>query len=314
VRPDGKQLPGKMGIHTDEFADNFKALATAVHDAGGRIAIQLVHAGGQTDTRNAGRTPLAPSAVKVDQFPELPEEMTAADIKAIVDAFGEGARRAKDWDFDAVQLHGAHGYLINQFISPLTNRRVDGYGGSIENRSRFPLEVYHAVRSAVGDDFPVMIKLNAADNLVGGLEADDAVAAAEKLDRAGIDAIEVSAGTPASGEKSPARQKIDKPEKEGYNLTLAHRIKAAVGCPVMVVGGIRSYDVAERTINQDGLDYVALSRPLIREPHLPDRWRQGDRSRAKCISCNGCFKPGLTKGGIYCVAEKKEQEKRGEAQ
>jgi len=310
VRPEGKQLPGKMGIHTDDFADDFKALTGAVHDAGGKIAIQLVHAGGQTDTRNAGRKPLAPSAVKVDQFPELPQEMTADDIRAIVGAFGEGARRARDWGFDAVQLHGAHGYLINQFLSPLTNRRSDGYGGSIETRSRFALDVYGAVRSAVGADFPVMIKLNAADNLSGGLEVDDAVVAAQQLAEAGIDAIEVSAGTPASGDKSPARQKIDQPEKEGYNLEPARRLKAAVGCPVMVVGGFRSYGVAEKTVNENGLDYVALSRPLIREPNLPGRWLQGDRSPAKCISCNGCFKPGLTKGGIYCVVEKKEQEKQ----
>jgi len=310
VRPEGKQLPGKMGIHTDDFADDFKALTGAVHAAGGKIAIQLVHAGGQTDTRNAGRTPLAPSALKVDQFPELPDEMTAEDIRAIVEAFGEGARRAKAWGFDGVQLHGAHGYLINQFLSPLTNRRGDDYGGSIENRSRFPLAVYHAVRSAVGEDFAVMIKLNASDNLSGGLAVEDAVVAAEKLVQAGLDAIEVSAGTPASGEKSPARQNIDSPEKEGYNLEPARRIKAAVDCPVMVVGGFRSYDVVEKTISRDGFDYVTLSRPLIREPNLPERWRQGDRSPAKCISCNGCFRPGLTKGGIYCVVEKKEREKQ----
>ena len=310
VRREGKQLPGKMGIHTDDFADNYKELSAAVHDAGGKIAIQLVHAGGQTDTRNAGRKPLAPSAVVVEQFPELPDELTGDDIKSIAGAFGEGAQRAKAWGFDAVQLHGAHGYLINQFLSPLTNRRLDGYGGSIENRSRFLLEVYRAVRAAVGSDYPVLIKMNAADNLADGLEIDDAVVAAKKLAEAGIDAIEVSAGTPASGEKNPARQKINKPEKEGYNLELARRIKNAVGCPVMVVGGFRSYEVAEKTISEDGLDYVAMSRPLIREPNLPDRWRQGDRSPAKCISCNSCFRPGLTEGGIYCVVEKKERDKK----
>jgi 2,4-dienoyl-CoA reductase-like NADH-dependent reductase (Old Yellow Enzyme family) len=309
VRPEGKQLPGKMGIHTDDFANDYENLTSTVHNAGGKVALQIVHAGGETDANTAGRQPLAPSAVKVDQFPEMPVELSKDEISDIVTAFREGARRAKAWGFDAVQLHGAHGFLINQFLSPLTNRRTDEYGGSIENRSRFLLEVYRKVREAVGSDYPVFIKLNASDHLDGGLEIDDAVYAAKKLAELGIDAIEVSAGTPASGEKGPAREKILKPEKEAYNLPLARRIKEAVNCPVMVVGGFRSYEVAENTIRDDGMDYIAMARPLIREPGLANRWLQGDRSPATCISCNSCFMPGLEEGGIYCVIEKKEREK-----
>jgi 2,4-dienoyl-CoA reductase-like NADH-dependent reductase (Old Yellow Enzyme family) len=310
VRTEGKQMPGKMGIHTDSFAQDMESLTGAVHDAGGKICIQLVHCGGQTDSGTAGRQPLAPSAVEVDQFPEMPAELTADEIDEIVAAFGEGARRAKEWGFDAVQLHGAHGYLINQFLSPLTNRRTDEYGGSIENRCRFLLEVYRSVREAVGPDYPVLIKLNAADNLEGGLESDDAVYAAKKLSEQGIDAIEVSAGTPASGEQSPARVKIDAPGKEAYNLEQARRIKEAVTCPVMVVGGFRSYEVARKAVSDDGMDYITMARPFIREPNLALRWKQGDTSRAKCISCNGCFKPGLKEGGIYCVVEAKERAKK----
>ena len=306
---EGKQMPGKMGIHTDEFESDYKKMTSAVHDAGGKIAVQIVHAGGQTDTLNAGRQPLAPSALQIDQFPEVPAELTKDEINNIIAAFGEGARRVKAWGFDAVQLHSAHGYLINQFLSPLTNRRTDEYGGSIDNRSRFLLEVYQIVRETVGSDFPVLIKLNAADNLEGGLEIDDAVYVAEKLSQGGIDAIEVSAGTPASGAIGPARMKINKPEKEAYNLDPAKWMKKTVTCPIMVVGGFRSYGVAEKALIDDGMDYIALSRPLIREPGLPARWRQGDHSPAKCISCNGCFKPGIKEGGIYCVVEKKEREK-----
>ena len=309
VRLDGKQLPGKMGIHTDNFADEFKKMTASVHDAGGTIAIQLVHAGGQTDSGNAGRQPLAPSAIQVDQFPEMPAELTTDEISDIVNSFSEGARRAKEWGFDAVQLHGAHGYLINQFLSPLTNRRSDIYGGSIENRSRFVIEVYNKVRKAVGSDYPVLIKLNASDHLEGGLSVQDAIYVAQQLSELGIDAIEVSAGTPASGDKSPARTKINKPEKEAYHLSLAREIKNTVNCPVMVVGGIRSYEVAENAVAEGGVDYISMARPLIREPDLPRRWQRGDRSPAKCISCNGCFMPGMKEGGIYCVAEKKEKKK-----
>lgn len=309
VRPEGKQLPGKMGIHTDDFADDYKKLTNTIHEAGGTIAIQLVHAGGQTDSGNAGRQPLAPSAVQVDQFPEMPAELTTDEIRKIIDAFGEGARRAKDWGFDAVQLHGAHGYLINQFLSPLTNQRTDEYGGSIENRSRFAIDVFKKVRETVGNNYPVLIKLNASDNLDGGLTVQDASFAAQKLSELGIDGIEVSGGTPASGDESPARAKINKPEKEAYHLALAKQIKEVVSCPVMVVGGMRSYEVVQKAVAEDGLDYISMARPLIREPNLPNRWQSGDHSPATCISCNACFMPGIKEGGIYCVVEKKEREK-----
>ncbi|MFV2081744.1 MAG: NADH:flavin oxidoreductase [bacterium] len=310
VSPEGRQLQGKMGIHTDEFEKDYRKLTATVHDAGGKIAVQLVHAGGQTDTKNAGRQPLAPSAVEVDQFPEVPAELTRDEINRIAAAFGDAARRAKEWGFDAVQLHGGHGYLITQFLSPLTNRRTDEYGGTIENRSRFAMEVYNSVRSATGSDFPVMIKLNGADNLEGGLQIDDAVYAAGKLSDAGIDAIEVTGGTPVSGAGGPVRTKIDAPEKEAYNMDLARPIKEAVICPVMVVGGLRSIGVAEAAINDDNVDYIAMSRPFIREPGLANRWQEGDLAAATCISCNGCFVAGLKEGGIYCIVEKKEQEKR----
>ena len=309
VRPDGKQAPGKMGIHTDEFAPEMKSLTKAVHDEGGKICIQLVHCGGQTDSATAGRQPLAPSSVKVDQFSEMPDELTKDEIRDIITAFKDGARRAKAWGFDAVQLHGAHGYLINQFLSPLTNRRTDEYGGGIENRSRFLFEVYRQIREEVGPGYPVLIKLNAADNLTGGLGSDDAIYVAKKLSEEGIDAIEVSAGTPASGEQTPARTKIDTPEKEAYNLEAARRIKKAVNCPVMVVGGFRSYEVVEKALSDYGMDYISMARSFIREPALALRWKNGDTSPAKCISCNGCFKPGFKEGGIYCVVEAKERKR-----
>ena len=310
VRPDGKQLPGKMGIHTDDFAADMRSLVQAVHREGGKVCMQLVHAGGQTTTKTAGRQPLAPSAVKVDQFPEEPSAMSKEDIAEIVAAFGNGAGRAKEYGFDAVQLHAAHGYLINQFLSPLTNRRTDTYGGSVENRCRFLLEVYRRVRSVVGPDFPVLAKLNGSDNLEGGLESSDAAYAASMLDKEGIDAIEVSGGTSASGERGPVRTKVDAPEKEAYNLALAEEIGKAVRCPVIAVGGFRSLDVISGALGKEGVDYIAMSRPFIREPHLIKRWQQGDRSPARCISCNGCFTPGIKEGGIYCVVEKRESQKK----
>jgi 2,4-dienoyl-CoA reductase-like NADH-dependent reductase (Old Yellow Enzyme family) len=311
VRPDGKQLPGQMGIQGDGFAAEMKALTRSVHAEGGKICLQLVHCGGQTSEKVAGRRPVAPSALQVKQYPELPAELSVAEIGELVRCFGAGAARAREYGFDAVQLHAAHGYLINQFLSPLTNRRSDDYGGSPGNRCRFLMEVYRSVREAVGKDYPVLVKLNGADNLEGGLELEDALLAARELDEEEVDGIEVSGGTPASGDRTPVRQGVDTREQEAYNLPLAARVKGVVSCPVMVVGGFRSFETTAGVIRRDEADYVALARPLIREPHLPRRWAEGDEAKARCISCNGCFKPGLKDGGIYCVVDRIERESRG---
>ena len=308
VRQDGKQLPRKMGMHNEEVAAACQQLAAVVHDAGGKIAVQLVHAGGQANSKAAGCQPLAPSAIKAKQYPELPRELTTADIADITDAFAQSARRVREAGFDAVQLHGAHGYLINQFLSPHTNQRTDQYGGNIENRTRFLMEVYDKVRQTVGDKFPVMIKLSGCDNLPDGLSAEDAIYAATQLSQAGIDAIEVSSGTSASGDDTPIRTGINYPEKEAYNLALSRNIKRAVTCPVISVGGFRSYAIAQESVQNGDTDYVAICRPLIREPALANRWQSGDHATAKCISCNACFTPGLKGKGIYCVVANKQEQ------
>lgn len=311
VRPDGKQLPGQLGIYADKSIPMLRLLADEVHREGGKLCIQLVHCGGQTAARVINRRPLAPSSLSAAQYPEVPEELSVEGIVDIIQSFAEAAKRVKEAGCDAVQLHVAHGYLINQFLSPLTNRRDDAYGGNIEGRCRFMIEVYRAVRTAVGNDFPVLAKLNGSDNLDGGLMLDDAVIAAKHLDEEGIDAIEVSGGTPASGSGSPVRQGIDSRDKEAYNLPEAYRIKNAVSCPIMVVGGLRSFELVDGIVRREEADLVAFSRPLIREPELPRRWEEGNEVHARCISCNGCFKPGLKEGGIYCVVDRIERENKG---
>ncbi len=310
VRPDGQQMPGKMGIYNDDFEKEYKAMTQAVHDAGGKIAIQIVHAGGQANPKFTGRPPVAPSSVQTPFFSEIPQELSILEIEDISDAFMKAAKRAKDWGFDAVQIHGAHGYLVNQFLSPLSNQRSDAYGGNLENRSRFLFDVYDKIRSAVGTDYPVFIKLNGSDHLQGGLTPEDALQVAQQLSTAGINAIEVSSGTAASGEKGPARENIDSSEKEAYNLDLAMAIKEKVSCPVISVGGFRSLAKAQTAINENNMDFISLSRPLIREPDLPQKWESGKSDTATCISCNKCFMPGLSKGGIYCVPQKAEDKKK----
>ncbi|MCG8531321.1 MAG: NADH:flavin oxidoreductase, partial [Desulfovibrionales bacterium] len=254
ISPEGQQLPGKMGIHSDDAKQAFCHLTQAVHKAGGKIAVQLVHAGGQASSKVSGTPPIAPSAFKAPQFNEEPRQLSPANILRIIKAFGDAAARAKAWGFDAIQLHGAHGYLINQFLSPLTNKRKDEWGGSLENRSRFLEAVYRVVRSQVGEEFPVFIKLNLTDHVEGGLSESDGLMVAKRLADLGINALEISSGTSASGEMGPIRNKIDAPQKEAYNLDLAKAVKEEVSCPVICVGGFRSHAVAQKAIEKEGMD------------------------------------------------------------
>lgn len=304
VSKEGMQLPNKMGLDSDKGLNIFKILTERVHNKNGIIAVQLVHAGGQASRKSSGLQPIAPSAVSFPTYQEIPKEMTKEDIQRVVECFALAAKRAKEAGFDMIQLHGAHGYLINQFLSPLTNKREDEYGGTLENRFRFLKEVILAIKSMVGEDYPITIKLNGDDFLEGGFNINESITVAKKLEDLGIAFIEVSGGSAASPDKSPARKDINSEDKEGYHVPLSKLIKEKVSIPVGVVGGIRSLKVAEKIIENKEADTVSFSRPLIREPHLIKRWQDGDTRKAKCISCNGCFKPGLSGEGIYCVIEK----------
>ncbi len=305
VRKDGQQLAGKMGMDDDALLPRLREMVERVHEKRGKIAAQLVHAGGRADGNITGKRVLAPSAVMLPGYSGVPRELTQEEIVEIVESFGDAASRAKEAGFDGVELHGAHGYLISQFLSPLSNVREDEYGGSIANRAKFLMEVYREVRRRVGEDYTVFIKLNSDDFEEGGFTADDSREVAKMLDREGIDGIELSGGTPASGEKSPARTAINSPEKEAYHRSFASEMKGEIDAPLILVGGLRSPAVIRDIFESGDADFFSLSRPFIREPHLIKRWIGGDDSAATCISCNGCFAPGLNEGGIYCVVEKK---------
>jgi 2,4-dienoyl-CoA reductase-like NADH-dependent reductase (Old Yellow Enzyme family) len=296
VSPDGLGLPKQTGVYSDILVGSLAMMSDAVHAAGGRIAIQIVHAGGQTRSEWIGGTPVGPSAMVHPQFGEV-EELSVGRIHDIVADFAAAARRSREAGFDAVQLHGAHGYLVNQFLSPNTNRRTDEYGGSLANRARFCFEVYDAVRNEVGPDYPVFIKLNSDDAVEGGLELAEAVEVARGLSERGIDAIEVSGGVPSAGARSAARL-VKSLDDEAYFLDNARAIKDAVDCPVITVGGYRSRAKIAEAL--EWVDAVALSRPLIRQPDLANLFKDGGTDVADCVSCGGCFKLGLEQG-IGCA-------------
>jgi len=289
VSPDGLGLPKQTGVYSDILTGPLTLMSNAVHSAGGRVALQIVHAGGQTRSDWIGGPPVGPSAMVHPMFGEI-QELSTDRIREIVNDFAGAARRAVEAGFDAVQLHGAHGYLVNQFLSPNTNLRTDEYGGDIGNRARFCYEVYDAVRRVVGPDYPVFIKLNADDAVDGGLELADAVEVARGLSKRGIDAIEVSGGVPAAGTKSAARL-VSKPDEEGYFLDHARAIKAVVDCPVITVGGYRSRTKIAEALQS--VDAVAMCRPFIRQPDLANLLEDGSTEKTDCVSCGGCFKLGL---------------------
>ncbi len=309
VLPNGMQLPFMIGNYEDDQIEGLTRLAEAIHAQGCKVVPQLVQTGIRANPKlvHEGWEVWAATA---DPASGKAKEMTTQDILKLIEAYAAAALRSKKAGFDGIQLHGAHGYGINQFLSPAFNQRGDAYGGSSEKRYRFLGETLEAVRGAVGDDFPVLIKLNAHDFLDGGLLPDETLEVARRLSDDGIDAIEVSGGSAGSGKLGPARMKIRKPEDEAYFLDLASGIKDATGLPVITVGGIRSVETINDILSEGKADYVAMSRPFVREPDLVNRWKSGDTAKAKCISCNGCFETGMKGTGVTCKVERKLKENK----
>lgn len=309
VASNGRGAPYMAAVHTDDCISSLSKIAGMVHQCGGKVCAQIAHCGRKTTPELiAGQIPVGPSPVPFTATNITPREMTKDDIREVVAAFGQAARRVKQAGFDAVQLHCAHGYLLSAFISPYTNRRTDEYGGSVENRARTLLEAYRSVRAAVGGDYPVLVKMNAEDLLDGGLTLDQSVRIARWLAEEGIDAIEISAGA-VEGTVRSARTDIKTPEQEAYLLPYAREFSKAVGSvPIILVGGMRSLGAIQKVLKEGCVDYVSICRPLIMEPNLIKRWREGDKEKARCISCNLCYS-NTSAGPTYCHVLKKEQEK-----
>lgn len=308
VRPEGQASPWQLGIHKDDLIAGLREMTDAVHAAGGKIVMQLAHAGHFAPEQLTGFTPVVVS--NYDGLSRSPrKELTVDAIAELVAAFAAAAVRARSAGFDGVELHSAHGYLFSQFLSPIYNRRTDNYGGCIENRCRIHLDTVRAIRNAVGKAYPLLIKMNCRDFAEGGLDLEDALIAAERMVEAGVDAIEVSGGLLTGGKLSPSRPGINKPEKEAYFREELRAFRKRIAVPLILVGGNRSIEVSEQLVAEGVADYVAMSRPLIREPNLISRWKSGDRRRATCISDNLCFGPGLEGNGISCVTWEREKAK-----
>ncbi len=306
VSPEGQAGPGQIGVHTDAMVPGLKRMAAAAHEHGATMVLQLAHSGYLAIESLTGRKPLAVSAaVRLDEAER--KELDEVGIQRIVQAYADAAARAMEAGYDGVQIHAAHGYLFSQFLSPLFNRRADDYGGSVANRARVIVETLLSVRQVVGEQTLVLAKVNGRDCAEGGIEAADAVAAAVLMEGAGLDAIEISSGMSKFAKSGSARLAITSAEKEAYNREDAALFKRRLKIPVMLVGGIRSLEVAERLVADGACDFISLSRPFIREPDLVNRWQSGDRRKAACTSDNLCYGPARSGEGIYCVTALKER-------
>jgi len=310
VAPEGKAITHQIGIWADKFIPGLRYLAESIRKHGARAAIQLHHAGRQTTFQTTGYQPVAPSEIPCPICRDMPRSLTIEEIKGIVEAFGHAARRAREAGFDAVEIHGTHGYLINQFLSPYSNKRTDEYGGSPAGRRRFPIEVYDAVRAAVGGDFPVIFRMNADEGMEGGITPEEGREFAGLLEKAGVDALHVSGGV--YGSPLPIIATMYEPEPP-----LAHYaagIRARVTIPVIAVGKIHDPEIGEQLIAGGKADFVSLGRGLITDSHFARKVELGQvKNIRKCIECNQlCVDPllvyGQPVGCIYNARAGKEHE------
>jgi 2,4-dienoyl-CoA reductase-like NADH-dependent reductase (Old Yellow Enzyme family) len=287
VDPAGKCHPEMTGIFSDELVPGLAELADVVHHDGGVIVPQLNHGGMQCSSKSVEAT-IAPSSFEAPYLSRTAREMTRQEIERCIDAYAQAARRAKAAGFDGVQLHGAHGYLISQFLSPFINKRQDGWGGDWQGRTRFLRSVCQAVREQVGAEFPALIKLGIADTVEGGLSLAEGLQVVGALASWGIDGIEISAGF-AGDSRSSSRKGALSEADEAYFRPWAHQARKVTPLPLILVGGLRSRSVMEDVLASGDADFVSLCRPLICEPDLPNRLRAGLQERSSCISANQCW-------------------------
>jgi 2,4-dienoyl-CoA reductase-like NADH-dependent reductase (Old Yellow Enzyme family)/thioredoxin reductase len=294
---EGKAFEGMTLLHTDENTAGFAALVDAVHAEGSKLVIQLNHAGRQTSRDIIGATPLAPSDLPCPLRLEEVQELDQTGIAEIVASFAAAARRVQEAGADGLEIHMAHGYLLSTFLSPFANIRSDAYGSDLQGRLKMPLEVLAAVRKEVGSEFPVICRLSAEEFVSGGLTIGDSKLIARALEDHGADAIHVSGGIPAAHHYMIPSYYV----AEGLFAPLAEEIKSVVDVPVIVVGRIRTPELAEDILARGQADFVSLGRALIADPQLPQKARQGRADDIRpCISCMRCT-IAIREGGLACA-------------
>lgn len=305
-------MPNSPALYNDSFISGQKKLVDAVHDYSDvKFAAQLAHTGRQST--HPKFEAVGPSSIPDKSVNRVPRELTDDEIKEIIKKFVNAGRRAFNIGYDMVQLHAAHGYLLSNFISPYSNKRTGEYGGDTKGRTKILVDIYKQLRDEIGKNFPIIIKLQTEDGVPEGMTLGEGKKIAKIVIDTGYDAIEVSGGMGESliGTKNalPSKQNIG-PEEENYFLQNIKEIRPYMkDCAAILVGGVKNPITVEKFLQDKIIDFISMCRPLIREPDLPNRWKNGDISPAHCISCNSCYMSGLT-GPIYCTVKEKLEKKR----
>lgn len=288
VHPTGLVAPFQLGSWDDKFLPGLTQLAKIMRSAGSKAALQIHHAGRESLFMLQEGKAIGPSASPSLVFGQAPKEMTKEDIQEIIAAYGAAAIRARQAGFDAVEIHGAHGYLLTQFLSAVSNQRTDEYGGSFANRARFAVEVVRSVRKSVGDDFPVLLRISAEEVIENGYTVDDVITIIPALKEAGVDVIHASVGTYGS----PGGVTCAPPEYEsGFNVWRAEKIKKAADIHVITVGRFNDPRTADEVIAKGDVDMVAIGRQQLCDPDYLIKAKEGRyEDIRKCIACNqGCI-------------------------
>jgi len=329
VAPAGKAFKYQTGIDNDQLIPGLKKLTDAVHQAGGTLIFQIAHAGRQTTKAVAGTVPIGPSGKGRDPLNFVkPREMNEKDIQETIQAFGAAARRAMEAGADGIQIHAAHGYLVNQFLSPFFNHRDDAWGGSDVKRFRYFKEFFSEIRKSVPAKAPVLVKLNTHDHTPKqGITLPLAVTYSEWIANLGIDGIEVSCGTSVYSFMNMCRGKVPVDDfvsglpwwkksmgrmmmnslrnkydlEEAYNIKAAKMIKPVIGdIPLAVVGGLRTVSQMEEALERRNADFISMSRPFIREPFIVKKIKAGKKAAVSCVSCNKCLAAAANNKPVRC--------------
>ena len=258
VSTEGRRSKNQLGVYDDRLIPGLSSLAEAMKKQGSVATIQINHAGAKSSPDVIETQPVAPSPVPPPGKENVPRGLSVAEIEEITEQFVAAASRVVRAGFDAVEVHGAHGFLLNQFTSPLTNKRTDRYGGSLENRVRFPLEIVSRVRDELGEKVLLLFRLGADDKMEGGLSLIEGVKIAEMLESAGVDIIDISGGHCGSAP--------DWLKGPGFFLHLSEAVKSAVSVPVIGVGGVTTSEFADLSIRQGKADLVAVGRAFLKDP------------------------------------------------
>jgi len=302
VARNGMSANNQMGVDNDDLIPCLSLMVKEIHRTGTPAVMQLSHGGLLSVPIISGSDELIGPSELLKGESKVGREMKVEEIYEMVLAFRKAAIRARKTGFDGVQVHAAHGWLLSQFLSPFYNRRKDEYGGSLENRARILLETVRGIQEDNGPDFLLLVKINSEDFLEGGFNSKEMVQVSKMLENAGVDAIEISGGTMASlytGDYDKSYSPVTKGPV--YYKEAAEMLKKELKIPVILVGGIRSFEDAEALVKNGIADYISLCRPLIREPDLIKRWKSGDLRDSECISDDGCFQPGMEFKGVQCV-------------